>query len=397
MERIGVGIIGSGYWGINYVRTLGELPGNPHVVVCDQRLERLDEVARRYPRVELSTEMDEVLRRRDVNAVVVCTPATTHYAVTSRCLAAGKHVLVEKPITTQSADAEKLIRAAAAQHLTLMVGHTFIHNPGIQKVKSYLDRGDAGRVYYLYARRTNMGPIRSDVNAIWDLAPHDISIFNYLMGRAPEWVSAVGAKVLQNGREDVGFISMGYAGGVIAHIHVSWSDPNKVRETVVVGSEKRIVFNDLNTQEPVRVYEKGVSTTAVEPSSFGEYQLQMRDGDIISPKVELGEPLKNQCRHFLQCVSENSRPLTSAWDGLEVVKVMEAIDRSLALYGAPVWVRAEARQTETVTAPEDREEVAADVAMVERDLEDAGYPRHLNGHNGQENGHSTNNHGATEG
>ncbi len=370
MGEIGIGIIGSGYWGINYVRILGELWENPRIVVCDQRPQRLDEVARRYPRAELCSDMDEVLRRRDIVAVVVCTPATTHYAVTLRCLTAGKHVLVEKPITTRAVEADELIGIASARGLTLRVGHTFIHNPGIQKVKSYIDTGEVGRIYYLYARRTNMGPIRSDVNALWDLAPHDIAVFNYLIGKSPEWVSAVGAKVLQNGREDVGFISMGYPDGIISHIHVSWSDPSKVRETVVVGSEKRIVFNDLNAQEPVRVYEKGVSIAPVEPSSYGEYHLQMRDGDIISPKVELGEPLKNQCRHFLQCVTQGCDPLTSARDGLEVVKAMEAIDRSLALYGAPLWVRAGLREADTATPPADREEVVADVARVEMDLQE---------------------------
>ncbi len=375
MGEIGIAIIGSGYWGVNYVRTLGELPEIRNIVVCDQRPERLHEIGRRFPRVELASEIEGVLERRDIDAVVVSTPATTHFDVASRCLKAGKHVLVEKPITTTVPDAEQLIAVAEEKGLVLMVGHTFIHNPGIQRVKSYLDRGDIGRLYYLYARRTNMGPIRSDVNALWDLAPHDISIFNYLLGKTPEWVSAVGAKVLQNGYEDVGFISLGYSDEVIAHIHVSWADPNKVRETVVVGSEKRILFNDLDPLEPVRVYEKGVSMAPVEPTSYGEYQLQIRDGDIISPRIEMGEPLKIQCRHFIDCVFEKKRPLTSARQGLEVVRVMQTIDRSLRLYGAPLWVRAGLAQTGTAEVPEDREEVQADVAEASTHLETSPAPR----------------------
>jgi predicted dehydrogenase len=176
------------------------------------------------------------------------------------------------------------------------------------------------------------------VNALWDLAPHDVSIFNYLLGSAPEWASAVGTKVLQNCREDVGFISLGYADGIVGHVHVSWADPHKVREVVVVGSDRRIVFNDLSALERVRVFEKGVVPVAPEASSYGEYHFLMRDGDIISPRVEVSEPLKNQCRHFLECVTEGTRPVTDGREGLQVVRVMEAIDRSVELNGAPVEV-----------------------------------------------------------
>jgi predicted dehydrogenase len=231
-----------------------------------------------------------------------------------------------------------LINLAQSRGLILMVGHTFLYNPGVTKVKEYIGRGDLGRVYYLYARRTNLGPIRRDVNALWDLAPHDISIFNYLLDSVPEWASAVGAKVLRNCREDVGFISLGYPNDITAHIHVSWADPNKVREVVVVGSNKRIVFSDINTLEQVRVFEKGIAPVAAESeiSSYGEYQLQIRDGDIISPRIEVSEPLKNQCVHFLECVAQGSRPLTDGWAGQAVVRVMEAIDRSIERKGAPV-------------------------------------------------------------
>jgi predicted dehydrogenase len=337
-KQVGIAILGCGYWGINYVRVFSELPESRVVAVCDQRTERLQEVGRRFPGMQLITETEDVLGLDGVDAVVVCTPATTHYNVTRRCLEMGKHILVEKPITTTATDAEALTTLAESEGLILMVGHTFLYNPGVKKLKEYIKQGDVGRLYYLYARRTNLGPIRRDVNALWDLAPHDVSIFNYLLDSTPKWVSAVGAKVLRNHREDVGFISLGYQSNIVGHIHVSWADAYKVREVVVVGSDKRVVFNDLNPFERVRAYEKGVTLMEPEASSYGEYQFLMREGDIISPRVEVSEPLKNQCSHFLECVTHGTRPLTGGWEGQEVVRVMEAIDRSIERNGAPVDV-----------------------------------------------------------
>jgi predicted dehydrogenase len=217
-----------------------------------------------------------------------------------------------------------------------MVGHTFLYNPGIGKIRQYIIDGRLGRIYYLYARRTNLGPIREDVNALWDLAPHDVSIFNYFLDSTPEWVSAVGAKVLHNSREDVGFISLGYRGGIIGHIHVSWADPHKVREVVVVGSDERVVFNDLDSVERVRVFEKGVTPVESDASSYGDHHLRMRDGDIISPRIDVSEPLRNECAHFLECVSEGKQPLSDGRSGLDVVRTMEAISRSVAQKGAPL-------------------------------------------------------------
>lgn len=337
-DRLGVAIVGCGYWGINYVRVFSELPESQVVVVCDRRADRLQEVGRRFPGVELTMEFEDAVRLDGVDAVVVCTEATAHHAIAHRCLAAGKHVLVEKPLTTTVADAEELIALAESKGVTLMVGHTFLYNTGIRKVKSYIDQAAVGRVYYLYARRTNLGPIRRDVSALWDLAPHDVSIFNYLLDGMPEWVSAVGAKALRNSREDVGFISLGYPDGVIGHIHVSWANPSKVREVVVVGSDKRIVFDDLNALERVRVFEKGVTPAPAEASSYGEYQFLIRDGDIISPRLEVSEPLKSQSSHFLECITQGSRPLSGGQEGLEVVQVMAAIDRSIEHNGAPAKV-----------------------------------------------------------
>jgi predicted dehydrogenase len=337
-HQLGIAVVGCGYWGVNYIRLFSELPETHVVVACDQNPERLKEINRRFPNLQLETDLETVLSMDEVEAVVVCTNATHHYDVARRCLETGKHILVEKPLATTARDAEELTALALTKNLRLMVGHIFLFNAGVRKVKSYVDRGDLGQIYYFYAKRTNLGPIRNDVNALWDLAPHDVSIFNYFLGGPPEWVSAVGKSVLRGTTcEDVGFMVLNYPGDILGHIHVSWADPNKEREIVLVGSNKRIVFNDLNPQEQVRIFEKGVTSTAPEePSNFGEYKYFMQDGDIISPKVEISEPLKNQCRHFVECVLNEQRPITDGVNGLEVVMVMEAAMRSLELHGAPV-------------------------------------------------------------
>jgi predicted dehydrogenase len=338
--QVGLAIVGCGYWGMNYVRIFNELLDSRVLAVCDQSLDRLQEVARRFPGVHLTTQIEEATSLPGVDAVVVCTEATTHYDIARRLLLAGKHILVEKPLTTTSTDAHKLIGLAESTSTVLMVGHTFIFNAGVRKVKEYVRTGD-GRVYYLYARRTNLGPIRRDVNALWDLAPHDIAIFNYLLDSTPQWVSAVGGKVLRNCREDVGFISLGYPDNVLAHVHVSWADPDKRREVVVVKSDKRIIFNDLNGIEQVRVFEKGVSPVEQEPLNYGEFRFEIRDGDIISPRIEPVEPLKNQCRHFLECVRSGKRPISSGVEGREVVRVLEAVNRSIESRGTQVEVETE--------------------------------------------------------
>lgn len=335
---LGVVVIGCGYWGINLIRTFNELPDSRVFAVCDQRPDRLSEVGRQFPGVRSISTVEEALRLEGIDAAIVCTPATSHHNVARQCLQAGKHVLVEKPMTTTVADADDLVALAASRGLTLMVGHTFLFNSAVRRVKEYIEQDDLGQIYYLHACRTNLGPIRQDVNAVWDLAPHDIAIFNYFLGGMPEWVSAVGAKVLQNCREDVGFIALGYPSNIVGHIHVSWVDPNKVRQVVVVGSNKRIVFNDLNSLEQVRVFEKGVTPAPPEVANYGEHQLLLRDGDIISPRIEASEPLKNQCAHFVECVRRCLCPLTDGWAGRAVVQVMAALDRSIERNGAPVAI-----------------------------------------------------------
>jgi predicted dehydrogenase len=333
-----IAVIGCGYWGVNYVRVFNELPGAEVIWICDKNRERLNVVGSRWPGAKRTDEAREVLEDPQLDALVISTPATDHYEIARAGLKAGRHLLVEKPLTASSAESAELVELARQQELVLMVGHTFLFNAGICKVKELITAEDFGAIHYLHATRTNLGPIRQDVNAIWDLAPHDVSIFAYLLDADPLWVSAVGSRLLGQDKEDVGFATLAYHHNILANIHVSWLDPNKVREVVVVGSRKRIVFDDLNNLERVRIYEKGVSPAETDVDSFGEFRFLVRDGDIISPKVEVSEPLKNQCQHFLDCLANGKTPLSDGYFGWRVVRTMEAIQRSIEQHGAPVEV-----------------------------------------------------------
>jgi predicted dehydrogenase len=336
-QALNIAIVGCGYWGINYLRVFNELGGSKVSLVCDASEARLRNIRERYPLISTTTAFSEVLSSRWVDAVVVATPAASHFEIASQCLDKGKHVLVEKPVTVSVEDAENLTKQAAKQQRVLMVGHTFLYNAGILKLKALIQDKDFGNVYYMHATRTNMGPVRSDVNALWDLGSHDVAICNFLLDAMPVSVSAVGSKVLGKQQQDVCFVTMRYKNNVIANIHTSWVDPNKVREVVVVGSRRRIIFNDLNNTERVRIFEKGMSAT-MEADSYGEFRLIVHDGDIISPHVTPSEPLKNLAMHFLDCITNGKQPLTDGRNGTEVVRVMAAIDRSLAQDGAPVDV-----------------------------------------------------------
>lgn len=341
----GIGVVGYGYWGVNHARVFDELPSSRVTAICDNSLARLEVAGRRHPEAHLSPAVEDVVHRDDIDAVAVCTPATMHYDAARQAILAGKHVLVEKPLTTSADQCDELMRLADDAGVVLMVGHTFLFNHGVLKLKDTVASGEVGAIHYVYAQRTNLGPIRQDVNALWDLAPHDISVFNYLLDAQPEWVSAVGARVLKSDREDVGFITLGYPDKVLAHVHVSWSDPNKVRQIVVVGSRERVLFNDIDTVEQVRIFERGVEAVDGDAvadghgvSSYGEAQLLVRDGDIRSPRLPAEEPLKRECDHFLSCLTEGTRPLSGGQEGAAVVRVMEAVDRSLAQNGAPADV-----------------------------------------------------------
>jgi predicted dehydrogenase len=336
---IGVGVIGCGRWGQHYLRIFSELPSCEVMAMNDSDLEQLTSMHNGYPDAEAIVEAHQVFTLDGVDAVVIATPASTHYRLVKEALHAGKHVLVEKPFVLGVEEGEELVELAEKLGRMLMVGHVFLYNPGIRKLKEYMSGPDnLGDVYYLYAARTNLGPIRQDVNVIWDLAPHDISIFSYLLGRKPLYVNAVGSRFLHNGLEDVAFITLTYPGGVVGHIHVSWANPHRVRQIAVVGSRKRLVFDDLDTLEKVRIYEKGVEYSRSDRGDFSDFILSIRDGNILSPVVEAGEPLKEQCIDFIRSIQTKIPPAANARQGLEGVRVLTAIQRSLEAEGARVKV-----------------------------------------------------------
>lgn len=329
-----VAIIGCGHWGPNYIRNFQEMEGGWIVKCCDSDPRKVEKVSRRFPGVEKCSSLQEVLGDARVGMAVVATPASSHHDIIRDLLARKIDVLAEKPLTVDPGQSAALAKVAEECGAVLMVAHTFIYNSGIRKVKELIDSGRLGRVYYLNATRTHMGLLREDVNVVWDLAPHDVSIFNYLLGCSPLSVTATAACHLKPGREDVAFINLRYPGDVIANIHVSWEDSNKERTVRVVGSKARIVFDDIAGLERVKIFEKGIGVPDV-PANFGEFQLSLRDGDIFSPRVDSAEPLRTMCVHFIDCVRNRSRPMTDAMAGYEVVKVMAGIDRSIQT-GGPV-------------------------------------------------------------
>ncbi|MGB6843890.1 MAG: Gfo/Idh/MocA family oxidoreductase [Candidatus Acidiferrales bacterium] len=337
-SKLKVGLIGYGYWGPNYARVFSESPDSTVTAICDGQPERLARATARFPEIALCGDVEELLRRSDVDAVIVSTPASTHFELARRALSSGRHVLVEKPLATEVEHCEQLAELAEKQQRVLMVAHTFLYNAGIRKLHECVKADGFGHVHYMHSTRTNLGPIRHDVNAIWDLAPHDISIFNYLLGQQPLWASAIGSRVLRNEREDVGFITLGYPDSVLANIHVSWADPNKVREVVVVGSGQRIVFDDMDDLERVRIFEKGISVGETDAESFGEFKLLIRDGDIVSPRIPFSEPLRNQIADFIESVSKGRKPLSDAATGTSVVQTLKAIDASIREQGRAVEV-----------------------------------------------------------
>jgi predicted dehydrogenase len=337
-QRVRLALVGFGYWGPNYARVLNDLPDADLTLVCDRSADRLDLVRQRYRSVGTCASVDELLARDDVDAVVIATPASTHASIVRAALERGRHVLVEKPMALDVDGCAALSRLAESAGRVLMVGYTFLYNAGVRKMKECLAPDQFGQTYYLHATRTNLGPIRQDVNAVWDLAPHDVAIFNFLLGEEPLWASAIGTRVLRTERDDIAFATLGYRNDIVGNIHVSWADPNKVREVVAVGSRRRVVFNDLNDVERVRVFERGVSVGDAIADSYGEFKLLVRDGDIISPKVEASEPLKNQCTAFVEAIVTGRPPLADARFGLGVVRTLAAIEASMRSRGASVEV-----------------------------------------------------------
>lgn len=336
---INIALIGLGYWGPNLARNLASVPGVRLHTLCDSRADRLQQIGRDYPGIRLRTDLAEVLSDADVTAVVVATPVHTHFEIASAALRAGKHLLVEKPLARTTEECRKLIDMAEAGKLTLMAGHVFLYNAAVRKVREYIDSGELGDIHYVCSQRLNLGIVRKDVNALWNFGPHDLSIINYWLGAGPSGVVARGYSYLQPGVEDVVFMSLDYPRGVGANVHISWLDPRKVRAMTIVGSRKMVVYDDVNPDARVTVYDKGFTKSSAEGSplgshrDFAEFQLLLRAGDITIPRIDFKEPLQLECRHFADCIRTGAPPVTGGEEALRVVKALEAAQRSLEQRG----------------------------------------------------------------
>ncbi|MBI4614942.1 MAG: Gfo/Idh/MocA family oxidoreductase [Planctomycetes bacterium] len=339
-----IGLAGVGYWGPNLLRNFVQVRRCSVEAACDLRDDRLEYVRDHYPWVRTTKRIEDLLASPDLDAVVLATDPPTHHAFARAALGAGKHVLVEKPLAMRAEECRELIRLAAARRLVLMVGHTFEYNAAVGQVKRYLDEGLLGEVYYAYAQRLNLGLVRSNTDVVWSLAPHDLSILNYWFGVPPETVSARGLSFLQPEARiaDVAYLLLSYPGGRFAHVHLSWLDPNKVRQMTVVGSKKMLVYDDVSASEKIRIYDKGVTRKNLSHldgyDDFGKFQLIHRAGDLLIPKLEFEEPLKLECEDFVRCVKEGGTPRSDGRSGLRVVRVLEAASRSMADGGAPATI-----------------------------------------------------------
>ncbi len=330
---LSIAVVGCGYWGPNFIRNFSQMPGVRMKTAVDLNKERLRHIGQLYHAVQTTTSFEDVLSDSEIDAVLVATPVSTHHDLAKRALLAGKHVLVEKPMAASVAEAEDLVRTADDRGLVLMTGHTFLYTAAVNKIKDLISSGELGHIYYISTTRVNLGLFQEDINVVWDLAPHDVSILNYILGADPETVAANGQAYIQTGIEDVAFLHLRYPGDIIAHTHVSWLNPDKIRRITVVGSKKMLVYDDVSTTEKLRVYDKGVT---VQPhyDTFGEFQLSYRFGDIYTPRLDDNEPLKNECQHFVQCIQKRETPRSDGWSGLSVVRVMERACESIRSNGA---------------------------------------------------------------
>ncbi len=332
----GVGIVGLGYWGPNWVRNLHQSQAARRIIACDLDQKRRAHVSQLYSDLETTSRYDDLLNDDDIEGIVVATPVGTHYAMAKRALEAGKSVLVEKPLATSNDEANDLVKTAREKKLVLMVGHTFEYSAPVQKMHDIIASGELGDVFYISSVRANLGLFQRDVNVTWDLATHDISIILNLMGgREPEAVSCQGESHYGHGVEDVAMLTLRFERNVIAFIHVSWLDPDKIRRTTVVGSRKMLVYDDTAPQEKIRIYDKGV-TAQKYYDTFGEFQFSYRYGDIQIPRIEEKEPLFCECEHFVKCIKSGETPNTDGVNGARVVAVLEAANYSLRRGGLMV-------------------------------------------------------------
>jgi predicted dehydrogenase len=331
---LNVAVVGVGGWGKNLARNYFQIPECSLKYICDLSPRRLEELQRQLPGTAITTRFEELLRDTELQACVIATTASTHYALAKAALRAGKDVFVEKPFVLEVDEAEELVRIAEHEGRILMVGHLLEYHPVVGRLKQMVTSGELGDVYYVYNQRVNLGMVRDDENALWSFAPHDVSTLLYLLGKEPTDVAARGQSYLRRGIEDVVFITLNFDDTAMAHIHVSWLDPHKIRKITIVGSKKMVVFDDMENTEKLKIYDKSAEHNA-DYNTFAEY-VTLRFGDITIPHLRVDEPLRLECSHFLECIRDRRQPRSDGRDGVRVVKVLAAAQRSLEKNGMPM-------------------------------------------------------------
>ncbi len=334
---LNVAVVGYGYWGPNLVRNFSGLRGARVAMVCDSRPERLETVRAQYPAVQVTTEYEEVLANESIGAVIIATPVSTHYPLASRAFQAGKHVWVEKPMTACTEEAERLVSKAKAADRLLHVDHTFLYTSAVRKIRELVDRGELGSIYYYDSARINLGLFQHDVNVIWDLAVHDISILNYVLPGSPQAVSATGVAHVEGNQVNIAYLSIFFDHSIIAHLHVNWLAPVKLRQTLIGGSKKMIVWDDLEPSEKIKVYDKGI--TLQTDDDVYKAKVGYRNGDMWAPRLDTIEALREEANHFVDCVEKGTPSLSDGLAGLRVVEIAEAATRSLAERGKVVELK----------------------------------------------------------
>ena len=331
-------VIGCGYWGPNLVRNFVQSNKVDGIICCDIDQKRLERMRSLYPSVEVCSDYKEIVNREDLDAVAIATPVKTHYPIAKDFLLHGKHVLVEKPFTHSYETAYELIKLAEEKKLILMVDHTFEYTAAVNKIKTIIDNGELGKILYISCIRVNLGLFQPDINVVWDLAPHDISTILYITGELPSSVNCQGKAHFHAGIEDVATTTLNFKNGVIAFIHSSWLDPNKIRRTTIVGTRRMLVYDDIEPQEKIKIYDKGVEVPPYY-DTYADFHFSYRYGDIYSPRIEDYEPLRKECDHFIECIKRGIPPLTDGYSGLRVVAILEAASKSLRLSGKAVPIQ----------------------------------------------------------
>ncbi len=330
---INIGQVGIGYWGPNLLRNFYSIEDVAVKRVVDMNQDRQQYVKNNYKSINVGKDIEEILRDEEIDAVIIAAPADLHYKMAKEVLLSNKNCFVEKPLSLKTEEAEELIKIAEEKKLILMVGHVFLYNAAVNDLKKRVSNNELGKVYYIYSQRLNLGRVRSNVNALWNLVPHDVSIVLYLLDKMPVIVSASGMSYIQKDIEDVVFMNMKFDDGTIAHFHVSWLDPNKTRQMTIIGSKKMIVYDDVSDYK-IQIFDKGIDKSSKNQymgdfDSFAKFQLIKRAGDIVIPKINFTEPLKSECLHFIDCIKNGKKPISDGENGLKVTRIIEAAMESL--------------------------------------------------------------------